>query len=79
MSSGSSIPHWQKEVQRHFPKMSAAQGRVLGEWSYGVVLSQGCGTTRVSHWLAKQEKQAVNTVRQRLREWYVEATAKRGR
>jgi hypothetical protein len=79
MSSETSITRWQEEVQQHLRKLSPAQGRVLGQWSYGMVLTNGCGITRVSHWLAKQGKCPAGRVRQRLREWYYEAEAKRGR
>jgi len=78
MSSLPTITRWQKEVQRHFPKMSPAHGRVLGEVSYAMMLTNRCGTTHVSHWLAAYEGSSANTVRQRVREWYYEAGAKRG-
>lgn len=78
MSSDKRILSWQKEVQRHFQTLSAAQSRVLGQWSYGMVQSHGCGITRVSHWLAKLLKCPPGRLRQRLREWNYEAEAKRG-
>jgi hypothetical protein len=43
-----------------------------------MMMTMRCGTTHVSHWLAKHEGSSANTVRQRVREWYYEASAKRG-
>lgn len=78
MSSLSTIAPWQKEVERHLPKMSPAQARVLAEVSYAMMMTMHSGTTHVSHWLAKAKGSSANTVRQRVREWYYEASAKRG-
>lgn len=79
MSSLSTVPRWEAEVQTHLASPSRTQGRVLSQWSLGIVLSQRCGITRVSHWLARLWKCPVGRVRQRLREWTYEASAKRGR
>jgi len=79
MSSVSTITPWQEEVQRHFPKMSVTQARVLAQISYAMMMTMHSGTTHISHWLAKHEGAEANTVRQRVREWYYEAEAKRGR
>lgn len=78
MSSHSLLGQWQEEVKRHFPSLSGAQARVLGQWSYGIVLTNGCGITKVGHWLAKLFRCPAERIRQRLREWYFEASAKRG-
>jgi hypothetical protein len=79
MSSLSTITPWQEEVQRHFPKMSPAQARGLAHISYAMLMTSHCGTTHISHWLAKYEGCSPKTVRQRVREWYYEAEAKRGK
>lgn len=79
MSSLTPRTPWEREVQRHFPSLSAAQGRVPGQWSSGIVLSNGCGITRVSHGLAKRVCCPVGRLRQRVRAWVWEARATRGK
>jgi hypothetical protein len=65
-------------VSTHFPHLSRAQAVVLALWSFGMVLARSCGLSSVALVLAKLLGQRDNTVRQRLREWYQEAPAKRG-
>ncbi len=60
------------------PGLSKAEARVLGLLSYGIVLFNGCGITRLSHGLAKIEQVPAGRLRQRLREFSYEAEAKRG-
>src|SRR5437762_812520 len=52
---------------------------VLGLLSYGIVILNGCGISRLSNGLAKIEEVPANRQRQRLREFYYEAEAKRGK
>ena len=40
MSSASTIPQWQGEVQKHLPSLSLTQARVLGLWSYAMVFTR---------------------------------------
>jgi hypothetical protein len=47
--------------------------------SYGIVLFDGCGMTRLSNGLGKVEQVPAGRLRQRLREFYYEAEAKRGK
>jgi hypothetical protein len=70
---------WIDQVTTHFPHLSRAQAVVLALWSFGMVLARSCGLSSVALVLAKLLGQRDNTVRQRLREWYREAPAKRGR
>jgi hypothetical protein len=72
-----SIHEWAAELRRHLP-LSGPQARVLGAWSVGVALAQGCGQTVVSELLAAVLGQKAQTVRQRLREFCYEAKEKRG-
>lgn len=44
-----------------------------------MVLTNGCGITRVRHWLAKPWGYWAERLRQRLREWCWEASARRGK
>jgi hypothetical protein len=73
------VYQWIAEVGRRFPHLSVAQARVLGLWSFGMVLARSCALTAVSGMLAALLGQPENTVRQRLREGVYEAGAKRGR
>src|SRR5258708_6910059 len=78
MSSVSTIPQWQREVQQHLPSLSLSQARVVGLWSYAIVLTKSCGITQVSNWLANILQCPRGRLRQRLREAEYEASAKRG-
>jgi hypothetical protein len=70
---------WTTRVATAFPDLPAATARVLATWSYGLVLAHACGLSAVALALAAVLGQAVNTVRQRLREFYQPADAKPGR
>src|SRR6266705_3082191 len=77
-SSVTSIAALQKRVGEMLPSLSKAEAQVLGLLSYGILLFNGCGLTRLSHGLAKIEQVPVGRLRQRLREFSYEAEAKRG-
>jgi hypothetical protein len=70
---------WTNRVATAFPNLPATTTRVLAGWSYGLVLAHACGLSAVALALAAVLGQAVNTVRQRLREFYQPADAKAGR
>ena len=70
---------WTTRVATHFPDLPKATAETLAAWSYGLVLAHACGLTAVALTLAAVLAQAVNTVRQRLREFYQPAEAKAGR
>jgi hypothetical protein len=70
---------WADRVATRFPTLSASQARVLAWWSFGMVLAHACGLDRVALALAKLTGQGDQTIRQRLREFYRPAEAKRGR
>jgi hypothetical protein len=78
-SSVMSIALWQKRVGELLPGLSQSQARVLGMLSYGMVILGGCGISRLSKGLAKIEQVPAGRLRQRLREFYYEAEAKRGK
>lgn len=77
-SSVLSIALLQKRVAAMLPSLSKAEAMVLGLLSYGILLFNGCGITRLSHGLAEIEQVPAGRLRQRLREFYYEAEAKRG-
>ena len=70
---------WATRVATAFPDLPPATARVLADWSYGLVLAHACGLSAVALALAAVFGQAVNTVRQRLREFYQPTDAKAGR
>jgi hypothetical protein len=76
-SSVSSLALWQKRVGDLLPSLSRSQALVLGLLSYGMVILDGCGMTRLCNGLAKIEQVPANRLRQRLREFYYEAEALR--
>ncbi len=77
-SSVPSIAHWQGQVADLLPSLSKPQAQVLGMLSYAIILTGGCGLTRLSTWLAQVEQVPAGRLRQRLREFYYEVEAKRG-
>jgi hypothetical protein len=78
-SSVTSRAEWQNHVARLLPSLSASQAKVLGLISYGIIQFDSCGMTRLSKGLAKIEQVPAARLRQRLREFYYEASAKRGK
>jgi Transposase DDE domain len=78
-SSVTSIAGLQKRVGEMLPGLSKSQAMVLGLLSYGILMLDGGGMTRLSHGLAKIEQVPAGRLRQRLREFYYEAEAKRGK
>src|SRR5690348_10129256 len=78
-SSVTSIAVLQKRVGEMLPSLSKSQAMVLGFLSYGILILDGCGMSRLSQGLAKLEQVPAGRLRQRLREFYYEAEAKRGK
>jgi hypothetical protein len=65
-------------IQTHLPHLSKPQATVLALWSLGMVLARSCALTAVSAFLATWLGRKEPAVRQQLREFCYEATAKRG-
>lgn len=78
MSSQAQFEQWQFTIMQHLPHLSKPQAYGLALWSWGMVLARSCALTAVSGLLATVWRRKENTLRQRLREWYYEAPAKRG-
>ncbi len=72
------LRRWTDEVAKAFPNLTRPQVAGLASWSFGIVLARCCALTTVALFLAKLLGQKPNTVRQRLREFYQEADAKKG-
>ncbi len=77
-SSHPSIAKLQREVREWFPSLSRAQANVLGEMAYAMLMTDGCGMTRMSSYMAELLGQPMNTLRQKYREIYYEKEAKAG-
>jgi len=69
---------WTDQVTSAFPHLSKPQATVLALWSFGMVLARSCALTSVAPFRARLLGQKRNTVQQRLREFYQEASAKTG-
>jgi hypothetical protein len=78
-SSVTSIAMFQKRVGEMLSSLSKAEANVLGMLTYGILMLGGGGITKLSHGLAKIEQVSEERQRQRLREFYYEAEAKRGK
>lgn len=78
MSCHPRVTEWTTIIQTHLPHLTKPQATVLALWSLGMVLARSCALTAVSTFLAPWLGRKENTVRQQLREFCYEATAKRG-
>ncbi len=73
------LDQWTARVVAGFPTLSTRQARVLVLYGFGVASAGAGGLTRVAEHLATLLGQAHETVRKRLREFYVSADVKSGR
>jgi len=78
-SSVTSIAEVQNRVREMLPSLSSSQADVLGLLSYAMLLFNSSGLTRMCNGLAQIEQVPAGRLRQRLREFYYEAQAKRGK
>jgi hypothetical protein len=76
--STKALDQWTAAVTGAFPNLSKPQATSLALWSFGMVLAKSCSLLAVAVLLAKLLGWKVATLRQRLREFYQEATAKSG-
>jgi hypothetical protein len=72
------VTEWTTVIQTRLPHLSKPQATVLALWSLGMVLARSCALTAVSAFLATWLHRNEDAVRQQLREFCYEATAKRG-
>ncbi len=70
---------WTEQVRDAFPKLSRPQATVLALYSFGMILAQSCGLTRVVTALVPVVGVGFLTLKSRLQEFYQPATAKSGR
>src|SRR2546423_11202085 len=78
MSGPPRVTAWTDTIQTRLPHLSKPQATVLALWSLGMVLARSCALTAVSAFLATWLHRKEDAVRQQLREFCYEATAKRG-
>jgi len=78
MSRHPQVYPWSQEITTRLPSLTPALAGVLALWSIGMLLARRCGLDSVTTQVAALLGQSFDTVRQRLREFYQEASAKRG-
>jgi hypothetical protein len=78
MSRHPQLYRWAREVATRLPTLNPALATVLALWSIGMTLTRRCGLDSVTIQLTRLLGRSFDTVRQRLREFYQEACAKRG-
>jgi hypothetical protein len=78
MSRHPQVYAWSEEITTRLPTLTPALAGVLALWSVGMLLARRCGLDSVTTQVAALLGQSFDTVRQRLREFYQEASAKRG-
>ena len=72
------LDDWTQTLATHFPHLSKPQVAVLALWSFGMVLAHSCGLTAVATALVPLLNSPLNTLRERLRDWYKGAGDKSG-
>ena len=76
--SKKALQQWTEHVTHIFPQLRKTQAYNLASWSFAMVLAHACTLTAVALLLTQLVGQKRNSVRQRLREFYQEADAKKG-
>ncbi|MBE8998158.1 hypothetical protein IQ274_07995 [Nostoc sp. LEGE 12447] len=72
------LKQWTRIVSEKMLNLSIPQVVGLATWSFGMVMTKSSSLSKVSKFIAKLNSEKANTVRQRLKEWYQEAKAKKG-
>src|SRR5947209_5809123 len=72
------LNQWTDEVRHAFPNLSKPQAVGLATWSFGMALAHSCALTAVALYLAKLLRQKLDSLSQRLRDFYLPAAAKKG-
>lgn len=78
MSRLKGLSRWMAEVSNHMGHLSKAQATVLALWSFSMVITRNSSVSAATVMLSALLGQTENTVRQRLREWYWDASDKKG-
>ena len=72
------LKDWSKIVSSHFPHLSLPEMAGLVSWSFGMVMTGSSSLTRVSEFIAKINGEKSDTVRKRMKEWYLDSDTKKG-
>jgi hypothetical protein len=72
------LKQWSCIVSEHMSHLSLPQAIGLATWSFGMVMTKSSSLTQVARFIACVNDEKPNTLRQRLKEWYQEAEAKKG-
>lgn len=72
------LKQWTKIVSQKMPNLTLPQVIGLATWSFGIVMTKSTSLSKVSKFIAQVNCEKANTVRQRLKEWYEEGSAKKG-
>jgi hypothetical protein len=72
------LRRWSDELADACPQLSRPQALGLATWSFGMILARCCALTTAALFLAQFLGHNYHAVRQRLREFYQEAAAKKG-
>lgn len=72
------LKQWTRIVSQKMPNLSIPQAVGLATWSFGMVMTKSSTLSKVAQFIAVVNQEKEQTVRQRLREWYEEASAKKG-
>jgi hypothetical protein len=72
------LSQWAGEVSTHLPHLSKPQAMVLALYSFGMVLVQSCGLSRIVCFLSGVTDYQEDALRQRLRESLYDEADKRG-
>lgn len=78
MSRHPELYAWIDAISSHFPGLNKPLATGLAWWSLGMIVARSCTLSAVTGIVAALLKQSFNTVRERLRDTYREATAKAG-
>jgi Transposase DDE domain len=78
MSRHPELYQWNDTLTSRFPKLPKTFVFLLTLWTLGMILARRCGLSSVCLFLSRLLKRPENTLRQRLREFYKEKTAKTG-
>ncbi|MFM8445393.1 MAG: transposase [Methylococcus sp.] len=78
MSRHPELYQWIDTVVMRFPPLTKPQAVGLALWSFGMILARSCRLTAVADLLAPLMGRSFNTLRERLRDTYREASAKAG-
>ncbi len=73
------LKDWSRIVSYRFPNLSLPEVTGLATWSFGMVITGSSSLTRVSEFIARINQEKSNTVRRRLKEWYQDSQAKKGK